>query len=69
MKRIVLFIIAAPVLLFIVQNIQVAEVRFLIWHIAMPQALLILLIFVSGFLIGWILRAVLADSAGQTRRG
>ena len=68
MKRIVLFIIAAPVLLFIVQNIQVAELRFLIWRIAMPQALLILLIFASGFLIGWMLRTVLVDSARQARR-
>jgi len=66
-KRVVLFIIAAPVLLFVVQNIQVAELRFLIWRIAMPQALLIMLIFVSGILIGWLLRAVFADSTGQAR--
>ena len=68
MKRLVLLIVAAPVLLFIVQNIQVAELRFLFWRIAMPQALLIIFIFASGILIGWVLRAVFADSRGRETR-
>ena len=33
MKRLVLLVVAVPVLLFIVQNFQVAEVRFLTWRI------------------------------------
>lgn len=66
MKRSVLLIVAVPVVLFIVQNIQVAELRFLIWRIAMPQALLIIFIFASGVLIGWMLRAFFADSAGRS---
>lgn len=65
MKRLVLLIVSVPVLLFIVQNIQVAELRFLFWRIAMPQALLIIFIFASGVLIGWMLRAFFADSRGR----
>ena len=61
-KRLVLLVIAVPVLLFIVQNFQVAEVRFLTWRIALPHALLILLIFASGILTGWLLRAFSAES-------
>lgn len=67
-KRLVLLIVAVPVLLFIVQNIQVAEVRFLMWRIAMPQALLIFLIFASGALVGWLLRAFFTDPADRGRR-
>lgn len=65
MKRLVLLIVSVPVLLFIVQNIQVAELRFLLWRIAMPQALLIIFIFASGVLIGWMLRAFFADPKGR----
>ena len=68
MKRLVLLIVAVPVLLFIVQNIQVAELRFLLWRIAMPQALLIIFIFASGILIGWLLHVFFADSADRDRR-
>jgi uncharacterized integral membrane protein len=60
-KRLVLLIVAAPVLLFIVQNIQVTELRFLIWRIAMPHALLLILVLAAGVLMGWVLHALLAD--------
>lgn len=61
MKRLVLFVVAAPVILFIVQNIQVTELRFLFWRIAMPHALLLILVLAAGILIGWVLHALLAE--------
>lgn len=63
MKRLVLLIVAAPVLVFVVQNIQITELRFLMWRIAMPHALLLILVLAAGVLIGWVLRALLADSS------
>lgn len=62
MKRLILLIVAAPVLVFVVQNIQITELRFLVWRIAMPHALLLILVLAAGVLIGWVLRALLADS-------
>lgn len=62
MNRLVLLIVAAPVLLFIVQNIQITELRFLAWRIAMPHALLLILVLAAGILIGWVLRALRADA-------
>lgn len=61
MKRLVLLIVSIPVLLFILQNIQVTELRFLVWRIAMPHALLLFLVLAAGILIGWVLHALLAD--------
>lgn len=62
MNRLVLLIVAVPVLLFIVQNIQVTELRFLMWRIAMPHALLLIFVLAAGILIGWVLRALRADA-------
>lgn len=62
MKRFVLLIVAVPVLLFIVQNFQVTELRFFVWRLAMPHALLLLVVLGAGILLGWILHAVLAGS-------
>jgi uncharacterized integral membrane protein len=61
-KRLVLLIVAVPVLLFIVQNIQVTELRFLVWRIALPHALLLIFVFAAGILIGWVLGALRADA-------
>ena len=59
-KRLLFFIIAVPVLLFILQNFQITELRFLVWRIAMPHALLLMLVLAAGILLGWILHAILA---------
>jgi uncharacterized integral membrane protein len=67
-KRLVLLIIAVPVLLFIVQNFQVAEVRLLTWRIAMPHALLLIFIFGCGILTGWLLRAFSAEPPARDAR-
>ena len=61
MKRLLLLLVATPVLLFIIQNFQVTELRFLVWRIALPHALLLILVLAAGILIGWVLRALLDD--------
>lgn len=65
MKRLLLLIVAVPVLLFIVQNIQIVELRFLVWRIAMPHALLLILVLAAGSLFGWVLHALLANGSGK----
>ena len=62
MKRLVLLIVAVPVLLFIVQNFQVTELRFLVWRLAMPHALLLIFVLGAGILLGWIQHAALGGS-------
>lgn len=65
MKRLVLLIVGVPVLVFIVQNIQVAELRFLLWRIAIPHALLLILVLAAGIVAGWLLHALHADRSGK----
>ena len=60
-KRLLLLIVGVPVLLFILQNFQVTELRFLTWRIAMPHALLLIFVLAAGVLVGWVLRALLSE--------
>lgn len=47
--------LVALVVLFIIQNMVVVEVRFLIWSLGMSRSLLIFLLLVVGVIIGWFL--------------
>jgi uncharacterized integral membrane protein len=64
-KRLLLLIVGVPVLLFILQNFQTTELRFLTWRIAMPHALLLIFVLAAGILIGWALRALLAERSAK----
>jgi uncharacterized membrane protein YciS (DUF1049 family) len=48
------------VALFVAQNAQAVEVRFLVWRLAMSQALLLIFVLSVGFGLGWILHAYFA---------
>lgn len=43
----------ALVVLFIIQNVVVVEIRFLFWSVAMSRALLMFLLLTVGIIIGW----------------
>lgn len=53
-KGIVTAVLLVLVLLFAVQNLAIVQVQFLFWSMSMPQALLVVLLLVVGFLLGWI---------------
>lgn len=56
MIRNVIFIcLIAFVLIFVVQNTQVVEFRFLAWTITMSRALMLFGTLAIGFLAGWLL--------------
>jgi len=44
------------VALFAVQNSEIVEVEFLIWGLSIPRSLLIFLVLLIGFIVGWFLR-------------
>lgn len=50
----VLFLVGL-VVLFILQNAVVVEIRFLVWSLAMSRSLLIFLLLAVGVIIGWFL--------------
>ena len=55
-KTIVFVILAVLILLFVIQNTQVVETRFLIWTISMSRSLLLLGTFIIGVIAGWLVR-------------
>lgn len=52
---ITLFLIALAAI-FIVQNVEVVEVRFLFWKMAMSRALMFVFLVLIGVATGWLLR-------------
>lgn len=47
--------LAVVVVLFVVQNTEVVEIRFLFWKMAMSRALVMLFVLIVGIAAGWVL--------------
>ena len=56
-KLIVSLILAGFAVLFVVQNVPVVEVRFLVWGLQMTLSLLIFLLFAGGIIVGWLMHS------------
>ena len=54
--KIVFICLIAVVLVFVVQNTQVVEFRFLVWTISMSRALMLFGALAIGVVAGWLLR-------------
>ena len=69
MIRNVIFIcLIALVLIFVVQNTQVVEFRFLAWTISMSRALMLFGTLAIGFIAGWLLTLPKRKKEQQTER-
>ncbi len=64
---ILVMILTGLAVVFIVQNAQVAELRFFVWTLAMSQALLLFLVLATGVLAGWVLHAWFAHRRARRR--
>ncbi len=51
----VLIVLAAFVIVFIVQNITDVEIEFLFWSLCMSRALMVIFLIAIGIVIGWVL--------------
>lgn len=51
-------ILMLVVVVFAVQNAEVVALRFLVWHVSLSRALLVLILFAAGMLSGWFLSAI-----------
>lgn len=57
-KGMVTLFLLVLALLFAVQNMAIVQVQFLFWSMSMPQALLVVLLLLVGFLLGWIVSSI-----------
>ena len=58
-KLITILILAGLVVLFIIQNVAVVEIKFLFWSIQMSRSLLMFLLLAIGMVMGWFLHGYL----------
>lgn len=56
-KLIAAIILIVLVLLFVVQNTNIVELRFLFWKLSMSGALLYILLLMIGSFLGWLLHS------------
>ena len=59
-------LIALPVV-FVLQNTQVVEIRFLFWTLSMSRVLIILLMLAVGMLAGWLLHGMFGARKGRAQ--
>ena len=50
-------LLAGFAVLFVVQNVAVVELRFLLWRLQMTLSFLIFLLFAGGIVVGWLLHS------------
>lgn len=55
-KLVLVLIITGLIILFIVQNASVVNIRFLFWTLSMSRALLMFFVLAAGVIVGWLLR-------------
>jgi putative membrane protein len=56
-KLIFNLVLVGLMVIFIVQNVAVVEIRFLFWKVSMSRSIMIFLLLAVGIITGWILRS------------
>ena len=56
-KLIIISILAVVMLIVLIQNVSIVDVQFLFWTFTISRYLMLLLVFVTGFIVGWLLHS------------
>ena len=54
-KLVLSLILTGIVILFVIQNVSVVEIKLLFWSVSMSRALLLFIVLAIGIVIGWLL--------------
>ena len=60
-KLIFNLVLVGLLVIFIVQNVAVVEIRFLFWKVSMSRSIMIFLVLAVGIIMGWMLRSRLGS--------
>ncbi|MBU0712235.1 LapA family protein [bacterium] len=55
-KIILSLVVAALVVIFIVQNVAVVDIKFLFWKLSMSRSLMMFFLIIIGAVVGWFLK-------------
>ena len=64
-KYIITMIILALLITFVLQNTQVVEVKLFFWGLSMSSALMLIGIFILGFIGGWLAKIFFERRSGE----
>ena len=68
LRNIIFLTLIALVLIFVVQNTQVVEFKFLVWTISISRALMLFGALATGVLAGWILKSPKARPGKRSKQ-
>lgn len=66
-RKIIFGTLVALVLIFVMQNIQVVEVKFLTWTVTMSRALMLLATFLAGVVSAFVLKIPISKKKKSTQ--
>jgi len=67
-KLITVLVLVGFAVLFIIQNVAVVEVQFLLWSIQVSRALLMFLLLAVGIIVGWFLHSFFNFRRGKIKQ-
>jgi uncharacterized integral membrane protein len=67
-KLIIALILIALSTVFIVQNAEVVELRFIFWKLAMSRSLMFVFLVLSGIAVGWFLHGHIAKKKQKNEK-
>jgi len=65
-KMLLILFLTGLVVLFIIQNVAVVEIQFLLWAVQIPRSLLMFLLLAVGVIIGWFLHSYIRHRDSQS---
>jgi len=54
MKNLIILIAGLSIVILLLQNTNYVTIKFLFWHLSMPKIILILTVFIIGFITGYL---------------
>jgi len=58
LKLIFSLVLAGLIVLFVTQNVEVVEIRFMFWQVSMSRSLLIFFLLAIGIMVGWLMHSL-----------
>ena len=56
LRSVLIAVLVGLLVIFVIQNVATVEVNFLAWSMSLPRAVLYLVLFALGGLVGWLIR-------------
>ena len=66
-KLLASLVLTCFLVLFITQNVEVVEIRFMFWQLSMSRSLLIFFLLTIGVLVGWLMNSLFTHRSNKSK--